>query len=93
MIAQKIKNKIMTLTFIQSKIQNKWSEVTELPRISLKEEQSLNLALRQPWVWRANDFIFLCGWVVIHLPEFSRGTEGAQILTQIRFIPVSFFSL
>jgi len=47
----------------------------QFPRYSLEEEeedQSLKLALRQPWVWSVSDFIFLAtayegGWPVLSL--------------------------
>ena len=41
-----------------------------------EEEQSLKLALRQPWVWSVSDFIFLAsayegGWPVLSLAVSS----------------------
>ena len=33
--------------------------MSHVNRLEAEEEQSLKLALRQPWVWSVNDFIFL----------------------------------
>jgi len=38
----------------------------------VEEEQSFKLALRQPWVWRVSDFIFLSsayGWMATPVPR------------------------
>ena len=64
---------VMTET---SQVRNKNFRWVVYVNIDEEEEQSLKLALRQPWVWSVSDFIFLAsayegGWPVLSLAVSS----------------------